>query len=509
MEKQTYTQLQPGKPWLPGIFKRLPQLGVLALLTATVCAFGSLATLAASKGKDIELWPSKNHPLQPTVIVAILTAVANAAIRYALAESLTLLWWRKALSGGSLKELHFSWAYATSFKQSFFSGRQFNTIALACIITTLVSIDGPLLQRSSSVTTVPIIRNATINASLSHDPLPNGYSGGYRIRSRDVTYLKLPFAQVTKAYQSRNDMQLETSGCNGVCDMNLLSTGFDVQCSEGSAPYNLTQTISHGTADATTANIGGISFAFDGMEANASMFNTSVRYKDDPACVGMLRTVDCTFRLATVSYPVTISNSSVSLRPAGENDTVEVHYPGTELPSISTFFSTIGGFVLYGRQQFESNITMTPAPPQWSITGNGSMTYTHLSSADYNNCTITYSNPMPDVRDMIRELAFRASIGLSNSSTFQTVQATERIDRTVYTVNYYYLVPGLCLMIVNVIAILPLFFGWWHLGRNFSMSPLEIAKAFRSPLITQAGTNEDINGLLKAIGNKRVRYGAA
>ncbi|KAK0642625.1 hypothetical protein DIS24_g8847 [Lasiodiplodia hormozganensis] len=350
------------------------------------------------------------------------------------------------------------------------------------------------------------LRNTTITTQLSTKDIPYGYSGVIPVRSFNPTSLTHEFGQIFNAYQSRNDIRLNATGCRGVCHTRVVAPGFDERCTEGTTPYNLTFQVNPGGGGFTSTeeNIGSIIFSRE----TAAEFNASVKYKDDSACIGVLHTVDCSFRLATVSYPITIANNTASLRPGGANDSLSISPVRYEGGSIADQFSTAGGFYLVADQLFGSNITLQARLPYWSVQGNGSMRYTYQSNGMYNNCSITYSNPMPDIRSALRELIFRASIGLSNSSTLQITPGTEEVGRVIYRLNPYYLLASLCVMLTNVVAVLPLYFGWWHLGRVVSMSPLETAKAFRSPLMADAGSNEELGGLVRAVGEKRVRYGA-
>jgi hypothetical protein len=50
-----------------------------------------------------------------------------------------------ALNGASVGHLHRQWLYGDAFWGAFFSGRHFNLVALATVITTLVVIDQPLI----------------------------------------------------------------------------------------------------------------------------------------------------------------------------------------------------------------------------------------------------------------------------------------------------------------------------------------------------------------------------
>jgi hypothetical protein len=85
-------------------------------------------------------------------------------------------------------------------------------------------------------------------------------------------------------------------------------------------------------------------------------------------------------------------------------------------------------------------------------------------------------------------------------------------------------------MAVAVLAIMPLFWGFWRLGRKVSMSPLEVAKALHYSTITdpqtgaaeahsvldvkghpdrppQFGSNFSADELVELLGKTKVKYG--
>ena len=79
-------------------------------------------------------------------------------------------------------------------------------------------------------------------------------------------------------------------------------------------------------------------------------------------------------------------------------------------------------------------------------------------------------------------------------------------------------------MLFVILAILPLYWGFWRLGRTVSMSPLEVAKALHYSTITdsqtgskeaysvldaksQLGSNFSDDELVKLLGNTKVKYG--
>ena len=62
---------------------------------------------------------------------------------------------------------------------------------------------------------------------------------------------------------------------------------------------------------------------------------------------------------------------------------------------------------------------------------------------------------------------------------------------------------------LGVVAVLPLFIGWWELGRPVSFSPLEVAKAFDAPLLGAVDSIGGKEGIAEQVRVEvgRVRYG--
>jgi hypothetical protein len=75
-------------PWRPGFFTRFPWLGFAALILSLMCMAGGLFVLVSSNQQPVTSWT-----LQPTVILAILSAVFNASLAFALAQGAEISWW--------------------------------------------------------------------------------------------------------------------------------------------------------------------------------------------------------------------------------------------------------------------------------------------------------------------------------------------------------------------------------------------------------------------------------
>lgn len=63
-------------------------------------------------------------------------------------------------------------------------------------------------------------------------------------------------------------------------------------------------------------------------------------------------------------------------------------------------------------------------------------------------------------------------------------------------------------MVLSISMIAAPFYGWWQLGRQVSMSPIELANAFDSSLMRDEGiANLDLDTLLQVVGTRQVKYG--
>lgn len=75
-------------PWRPGFFRQFPWLGFGALIFSFLCMVGAMVVLVSSNQKPVTSWK-----VQPTVILAILSAFFSSTLAYALAQGARISWW--------------------------------------------------------------------------------------------------------------------------------------------------------------------------------------------------------------------------------------------------------------------------------------------------------------------------------------------------------------------------------------------------------------------------------
>lgn len=173
-----------GNPWQPGFFRRVPWLGLTAMLGAMIGVFGAVAVLYFSNNKPVQDWN-----VQPTVYLAIASAATNIFLHFALTEAVTLTWWRRALKNKTtVADLHRSWEHGQSLWVALTSGRQFSVVALASILVALGPINGPLLQRASRIQQGYFERNTDLHVNIAPE-LPEGYARFKRFTRDSITRL--------------------------------------------------------------------------------------------------------------------------------------------------------------------------------------------------------------------------------------------------------------------------------------------------------------------------------
>ncbi|RYP12246.1 hypothetical protein DL765_007431 [Monosporascus sp. GIB2] len=483
-------------------FSRAPVLGLSALLGALACSVGTAAVLASSDGKEHESWPSPDLSVQPSVVLSVLTASVNAMLLLALHEGATISWWIKMMLGASLNDCHRYWNYSNSVWAAVTSGRHFNKVALACLMAAIVVIDGPILQRASTVRSIQVSNPRNFSMALNQNLL-DYTTGWYTSPVKTVDTLSDRFARVLAGYNNREPITVRAEGCRGTCRGEIIAPGWEVECSNGAQKPPGTPEI------ADTVDIGSISVEFGGV-LNTSVIIVSTLFMPQ----GMehnLATSKCTMQFARIRRPVVLSNGTVTLSrlPLSGNHTVERQYPQMETAGSGIFPSTLGGIAFAVGKQYNSNISLYNGE-DFQVSANGMMGYAYRNSSDdaLGTVSMTWADPTADVVAAIQELTFRAAAFHSNATTpMQRIEGHETMRITVYTANYRYLAGGLVLMIVATLTMLPLFHGWWHLGREVTLSPVEIAAAFRAPHTEGGDPNADVYTLLRQIGKRKARYG--
>ena len=428
------------------------------------------------------------------------------------------------------------------------AGRHFNKLALASIVVSVAVVDGPLLQRASTIISKDITSSTMLRASIAPQ-LPIGYTSTMLGRVETPKVLNPPFANVLQNYSRRTPITTEFEGCVGDCEAVVQGAGFSVDCQppmRTPIDYNPPAGLHNGSFPDSAFALQPI-FSVDlswshGLRAvdenHAPSINSSVPeqlfltigYSDTQNCAGSFAKKTCTLTEAVVDYRILLQNSTVSLN----NPSVNLHVVsmGNSTPDVSGGYMpgqniTLGGFSLAGTDLFASNTSLrfVGAAGLWEVDMFNTFASQYILTPSYlMNCQFDWRDPTDDILTALHEIMFRTALeaaGAADSvfiqnaqgdrtfATTNTVHAKQTIVQNVFLSHYGYLCGALAVMSLGILSVIPTFYGWWRLGRPMTLSPLETAKAFNAPLLDQkpSHSNADVDRLMKDIGSRPVRYG--
>lgn len=501
--------------WQPGIVAHIPWLGLCALLGACACLVAAISVLVVANKA-----PTAGWSVRPSVYLSIAATIGNILLRLALREGVSVAWWRQAMETSSIAELHSTWASGSSVWQATKAAKNLDFVALACLAISLAPINGPLLQRASQ-TAFQDVENTT-NMTLSILPqLPTGYTGIIDYRQA-INWLSSNFTTVVQNFTLQEPITIHAGGCKGLCRSKIRTAGWAVNCTTytNSTPFDINPTFySNGSINFATE-------AFEGLEEfavsilwttdTAGVIDLNVTYKDTNECSGWLTNRMCHLQAATVESDVIFNGnlSTISLDPAATifDDLVVNITTIEEADADDDEGSTLGGMAVALQNLYSSSSVVNwGGARSWEFNNSGALTNRYGYQG---GCGATFSDPTDEILAAAREMMFRSAIQATGGapgtppSSPETFTANQVSTELIYVSDYVYLAIASVFTFLGCLLVVPTYSSFWKLGRRMGLSPMETAKAFRAPILQDAGSNDEIERLLKAVGNRTIKYGA-
>lgn len=580
-----------GRPWEVGFRPRFPVLSFGCLLAILASMAGLITVLEISNGKNVETWDSKTviiakHQRRWKVGVSTWIAVFNfimgQAIAVMFAEAVAISWWVDALKGQTLDLLHFRWEVGSSFFKIILRRRFWGWICVASVALTAFAGLETLLQTASFPKLVLSQRQADMTAMMAN-ALPAGFSAIYAQVGHGiyapVSYTS-PFIEILQNYSVQSPVHFDLNGCpsvaNGWCTVTLPGIGFQYTCtgSRGAVVWETEDPSPNGTS------LFNVNF-----EKETWQITLNAAWKDVPgASSAALAQRACTLVPAIVEYPVNVtSQRTVTLEPptssvvwtSNSTDTGNTSLPVDKVLRVlpipyfdsavngpqgftgASSFSTLGGIGLAFSRLFDSSITAgwdsTSGSSSVRLDGSFGSVYARFNYGTASNYMMqnTIRSPMDELLKDIRDIMFRSTISIvqNNITSYHltgivgqasqdaqppaenvTKSASYFVYETVYQTSHVTLGLAIGLMLLAILAIMPLYWGFWNLGRKVTISPIEIAKALhystrpnpktealedysvleprdRDDRPSHVGSNFPDDELVKLLGNTKVRYG--
>lgn len=509
-------QHPPGRPWRASVLRRLPWDALLAFFGAIASAILMIAVILKSNNDPVSHWP-----VAPAVYLAIISVVANILLRYAFSRGVEISWWVAAMrDDAKVKDLHYIWLYGTSLRSAFVAGRNFNLVTLAAILLALVPANAPLAQRASQTVTrttaaevaVPIVAAPVLGPWMT--------TGQITGRGHSVSYVTPSFAAVLQNHLVSAPISVSQACGSGTCKGVVRAAGYEMSCVSGSqlfdkeSPSNISDIGPDGTTAFQPTTIFGTGFRYveqpSRFAAGQPAMNLTVVYKGDGGCKGALMLRTCKLTPATLEHHVVVANASISLDGAYtyEDDSVVAYYETPGASGVQPSYH--GGLALALQSMYTSNVSMNFAGAvgmQISTSGVTGLRYQRQKEREsktvYTECLSYWLDPTHDLLMAVREIAFRLAFQTYLTGVApQEMRAELLSTEVVYRSDYMFL--GLALMFIGLsaLAVVPLLLKWWRLGRNVSLSPIEIARAFGAPeLMAGSGSNSTASELMREVGS--------
>ncbi|KAK8191561.1 hypothetical protein IWZ00DRAFT_283601 [Phyllosticta capitalensis] len=509
--------------WKPGGFRKFPYFGFGALLAYLATAAAVVFVLLDCDEQITDTW---TYP--PNTYISILAILMNLFLSIAFAEGLALSYWRRYCKGSTVAGIHYHWNAGQSFAGAC-EGilRGFGLLnGLAFIAWALSSARSPMNQNAVGfIPNVPYDTSGSLHLEVA-SRLPDGYTGQTtysRTVTADTSALTRDFSNIMLNYSNRQALIINHNSdeCGDSCDTTVNSFGFLANCTTDVGPVvNMT-----GKSSSTFWTIFSTGVAIWGDYEKQTYYaglNLTSSYQSNKTGTQQYYTRNCLLQPSTMEYPITLTrNNTVALRSSWDKDRqvklLDYLGPSSRQPGATT----IGGFQLAMSTLFGSSATFNFGGAVSSIQFAGTVVNQYVDTANSGSAYtwptyVNWNDPTDDILNAIREVAFRASIYAATDPSLnrtalnpsQDVDFTGTVRKTIYKINRRYMAAGAALALLGFFGVLPLYYGWWQLGRRVTMSPIEIAKSFDSRMLADL-CEHDASGLARAGKTLKIRYALA
>lgn len=519
-------------PWKPSLWRHGPLLGDGALLLSVCCILAGLVVLLASDRRPVQEWNTS-----PSVYLSITTTACNTLIRLGLAQGVPVFWWRQALKGCRLGDLHRQWTNSRNLARALTSRHVLSPVALATFASTLLLLAGPLLQRASSVGT--LVPEGLVNVEIRIAPeLPSGWAGYVQFSTTNL----IPSDAAKDAlsgFLNQEPMTTAVSGCRGICNGTVRGPGLTKTCATSNRTYDIHNITTYpsftdGHYVTFAVNLYGLEapshngmfwYAPSGMPQPSEL--PSPDLDREVGVVGILRSDDdtlaatqCWVRSAILEYSVILRNNTITwvTAPSDPPFIALANNTANGSISVSTNSTTWASSVTIAmldeiRPVFDSVLYMD---------GDWVLYQRDLGAFGSQHYRDSLQVIQDDLMASLNEIMFRAglqaaspnqteatSTGLDPGLTLSQNITGHRIDSvSVFFSDYGWRAGSSAVQLAVICLTLPLFWGYWQLGREVSFSPLELAKAFDAPLLAHVNSNANGEDVARGVDRVYVRYGA-
>ncbi|OCL08504.1 hypothetical protein AOQ84DRAFT_318320, partial [Glonium stellatum] len=493
--------------------RRTPWLAIVCIVVLIASMLVSILIVSLSNHQPVASWK-----ITPAVLLSVMSSIFTLMLEILVAIGITICWWRSAANGTTLKRLHYIWdgSNLLNLVPAVMAGVDTRKVALtAAVIAVAKFATGPLLQRSTHPTNHTVGGDVTIKMHIAQQ-IPDGWFGTQsiltppRISTLQDWYLNSTISTLTAA-------GFYCKG-NGTCGGSIAGAGMNYGCVSTSQTLNM---LDPKNENSTVFSIR----TYMNYDYGQPMLFVSAVYLSevDGSCIGTITTDTCNIIAATVEYPVIIQDTTMTLNYANllTNRSVISNYTSKGDEKSNTPNTTLAG-PLIGLNNFIGSYISTSAElanPPTTYSANTSLPdlFYDTNSSDYSpyayeHCGLRWRKPTDYILTSLTEFMFRTALdvgrneSLSSNKDLQNFTLGFAGTELRYHSDFGYLAGAVILMLLGLLGVFVLLWGWWELRRPVTLSPLETAKAFGAPILLGAGYTKDAKAIIEEIGDERVAH---
>lgn len=317
-----------------------PLVGIGCLIGSGVISNIAFFFLLCADETALSEWEKWGYIIHPNVIISILNSVATMCITAAAVQGIAITWWRKAVRGTTIKDLHSTWSFGGDplfiLQTLLKNPKHLNLAALAGVVVKLVSVDSIFYQRALStyITLGPLhSKNITTYPATS---LP--VTGRFNTFGNNTDLFTDEFTVDIDVWRSSayNNIRF-TYGfgdCEGICSLNVSAPGYVASCSHTDEEvdiisYAMAHFLPNTTQISTVTDIFNVDFSLNfptaernytwiGVNATSYVPQERNEMNSTQRCPATLLRQQCELRQAMITYPVYLETTNISTRNRNE-----------------------------------------------------------------------------------------------------------------------------------------------------------------------------------------------
>ncbi|KAF2471892.1 uncharacterized protein BDR25DRAFT_164376, partial [Lindgomyces ingoldianus] len=394
-----------------------PKFAIFLVILSSICIVAVTLVVFVSHNRIASTWLPSAQAIQPTVLFALCTGVFNASQAYILTAGVTVVWWRSALHGTTLRNLHYiwnkgEWKSVDGLVSALSASSQTRWVmAVTCIVAIASIADGPLLQRA----TKPVLADFTVkyagNASLVSS-IDDGWTGGVDHTAPGRVAASNDLDKALQDWYLNNTISTNST-CPGTCLGRIFGAGLAVNCSSTESYLDLNATENGNTT------LFRINFTRTADALGSPMLDMQLQYVEqiDNPCNATFAVETCSIRTAIVGYDVVQQEDVINLDAAFFPEVVSLHPSANDAITAEDKISAgpLAGVEYMGYYYLQSNATWNRYPDN---TSGLEYDYGILAKQFADNyagydCGYSWFNATDYVLRSMHEFMFRAAYSLT------------------------------------------------------------------------------------------------